>query len=373
MIFPLGPDNPLGYPAPYWFIVFFKALGFTLHMVPMNLWYAGLITMLLARFIGGEQGRRLSDHFLRAMPVVIALGINFGIVPLLFTQVAYYRVFYPATILLAWPWFAVIPLLMLAYYGVYIYVVGLRKERLSRLRQSFGWAAALVFVLIGFIFANNFSLMTRLSAWTGLAQATAVAGAPLGLALNVGDVSLWPRWLMMFGLALTTTAAYVAFDAGFFAGGESETHKQWSLRFALGLATLGLIWFALTGTWYFFGALAAEVRGPMLRLPVLVITLLTAASPGLPWLLLLLAQRRFSRGLALAIGLAQFGVLALNAVSRQIVQNAELAPYLDVAAGRVAIQWSPMILFLVLFAAGIGVVVWMLAQAARSRRPEAPA
>jgi hypothetical protein len=178
---------------------------------------------------------------------------------------------------------------------------------------------------------------------------------------------------MMFGLALTTTAAYVAFDAGFFAGGESETHKQWSLRFALGLATLGLIWFALTGTWYFFGALAAEVRGPMLRLPVLVITLLTAASPGLPWLLLLLAQRRFSRGLALAIGLAQFGVLALNAVSRQIVQNAELAPYLDVAAGRVAIQWSPMILFLVLFAAGIGVVVWILAQAARSRRPEAPA
>ena len=30
-------------PAPLWFVQFFKVLGFTLHMVPMNLWYAGLL------------------------------------------------------------------------------------------------------------------------------------------------------------------------------------------------------------------------------------------------------------------------------------------------------------------------------------------
>lgn len=33
-------------PAPVWFVQFFKCLGFTLHMVPMNLWYAGLLVGL---------------------------------------------------------------------------------------------------------------------------------------------------------------------------------------------------------------------------------------------------------------------------------------------------------------------------------------
>jgi hypothetical protein len=32
----LGPLNSLGYPAPYWFIQFFKVFGFTLHMALMR-------------------------------------------------------------------------------------------------------------------------------------------------------------------------------------------------------------------------------------------------------------------------------------------------------------------------------------------------
>ncbi|MER3513556.1 MAG: hypothetical protein C4310_03465 [Chloroflexota bacterium] len=39
-----------------------------------------------------------------------------------------------------------------------------------------------------------------------------------------------------------------------------------------------------------------------------------------------------TRRLALFTGLAQFGVLVLNAISRQIVQNAELSRFLDVTA-----------------------------------------
>src|SRR3989304_10151541 len=145
----LGPLNPLGYPAPYWFILFFKVFGFTLHITLMNLWFAGLITMLLLRWRGGAHAQRLSDRVINAMPFVIAFGINLGIVPLLFTQVAYYQVFYPATILAAWPWFSVILLVMLAYYGVYIYVVGLSRPSLSPFRRAFGWLAAGLFIFVG--------------------------------------------------------------------------------------------------------------------------------------------------------------------------------------------------------------------------------
>src|SRR6058998_2698786 len=100
----VAPSSPHGLPAPYWFLVFFKVLGFLLHIGPMNLWYAGTILAMLMRWRGCEHAQRWSARLMRQMPVVIALGVNFGIVPLLFVQTAYYKVFYPATILMGWPW-----------------------------------------------------------------------------------------------------------------------------------------------------------------------------------------------------------------------------------------------------------------------------
>src|SRR5574341_1198458 len=113
----IGPASPLGSPAPFWFLEFFKVLGFTLHLIPMHVWYAGLLVVAILSVWGGPSGRRLRNRLLAAMPFVVAIGVNLGIVPLLFTQVAYYRVYYPAGILMAWPWFGVIILLTLAYYG----------------------------------------------------------------------------------------------------------------------------------------------------------------------------------------------------------------------------------------------------------------
>lgn len=197
----LGPSNSLGLPAPFWFIEFFKVLGFALHTIPMNLWYAGIMLAAILSVWGSPNGKRFSQRLMSQMPFIIAFGVNLGIVPLLFTQVAYYQVFYPATILMALPWFGVIGLLMVAYYGVYFYAIQLRDQNVTAFGRAAGWVSALFFIAIGFIFANNFSLMTNLGMWTTLWQATNVAGAPLGTALNVFDGTLLPRWLMMLGLA----------------------------------------------------------------------------------------------------------------------------------------------------------------------------
>ena len=364
----LGPLNPLGYPAPYWFILFFKVLGFTLHISLMNLWFAGLITMLLLRWRGGAHAQRLSDRFINALPFVIAFGINLGIVPLLFTQVAYYQVFYPATILAAWPWFAVVPLLMVAYYGIYLYVIGLRKGTMNALKRAAGWVSAAIFMLLGFVFSNSFSLMTNVAGWGPLWNATSQTGAPYGIGLNLGDPTLAPRLLMMFGLALTTTAAYVVVDTAFFAGGESGEYKRWAIRCTLIVSTLGNAWVAVMGSWYFFAALPGEIRAAQLQSPMLMLTLLTAAGTGLPWLLMVLAQRGITRRLGLFAGLAQLGALGLHAISRQTVQNLELAPYLQIGAEPVNIQWSPLLLFLVLFVGGIGLLVWMVVQVVKAVR-----
>jgi len=362
----IGPASTLGYPAPYWFLLGFKVLGFILHSVPMSLWLAGTIAAMLLNRYGHGHARRFASRLMQQMPLIIAAGVNLGIVPLLFTQVAYYRVFYPATILMAWPWLSIIVMLAVAYYGVYLHVLGLRGQAgwLKPYTGAAGWLAALLFILIGFFFTNGFSLMTNVGAWRDIWQHTSIAAAPLGTALNSGDPTLLPRFLMFLGLALTTLGAYALLDAAVFAGRESPEYHRAMPLLALKIRIPGLLLFALCGTWYFFGALPQATRDYMFSTWHAPLTVLTALSPGLACPFVLLLIRRFSRALCVLAAVVQFAAIALNAVSRQIVQNFELKPYLDVAAERVNMQWSPLILFLLLFVAGLGVLIWMIVQVA---------
>ena len=55
-------------------------------------------------------------------------------------------------------------------------------------------------------------------------------------------------------------------------------------------------------------------------------------------------------------------MLGLNAVSRQIVQNINLKPFLDVSAQPTDVQWGPLAMFLIVFVIGLFVVGWMIAQ-----------
>ncbi|MDW8368114.1 MAG: hypothetical protein RMK49_19910, partial [Abditibacteriales bacterium] len=351
--FPLAPESPLGNPAPLWFILLFKVLGFTLHLVPMHLWFAGMVLVALFSLFGGEHARRLAHRLVSVMPILIALGVNFGIVPLLFIQVAYYPVVYPANILIGWFWFAVIPLLLVAYYGAYYYAVQVRQERVDGRGVTAGVVSAIAFLLIGFIFANNFSLMTNREQMLALYDRTNVAGAVTGTALNLNDPTLLPRYLMMFGLALTTTAVFVMVDAAFFGKGESEAYRTWAARRAVWLYAVGVVWFAVMGAWYLFGTLRPDVRAAAQADPrILTLFTLTAVSPGIVWLLLWRAAK-WRAGDVFGAAAAQVIVLALNAMSRQWVQNVELAPFFDPAQLTVKTQWSPMIAFLALLVVGV--------------------
>jgi hypothetical protein len=365
----IDQTSSISLPAPLWFIQFFKVLGFTLHMVPMNLWYAGLLLALLLRLGGHDQARRFGARLMTQMPVIIAFGVNFGIVPLLFAQLAYYRVFYPATILMAWFWLAIIGLLIPAYYGVYIYVWGLREggAGLTTAKRVAGWCAAVFFIVIGFLFTNGLSLMSHVERWPALWSDHNVAGAATGTALNVGDPTFWPRWLLMPGLALTTTAVWLLFDSAWFARKETDDYRRWAADFAPKLYTLGMVWFAAAGTWYVFGTWSDSLRKAMFEGPTIVLTVATAVGPGLPWLLILLGRRHLAnRAIVSLIAVAQFGVLGLNAISRQVVQDLNLKPYLDLSGQPLAIQWSPLLGFLILFVAGLGVIVWMIVQVTKA-------
>jgi hypothetical protein len=242
-------------------------------------------------------------------------------------------------------------------------------DRLPWFPRVAGWAAALLFPTIGFIFANAMSLLQNPTGWGNLYLAHNYHGAVLGTALNTGDPRLWPRWLMMFGIALTTTAAWTVFDAGWFARRESDGYYAWVRRFAWKLYLLGMLWFAAAGSWYVFGTWPPETKEAMFNMPWLPLTVVTAVAPGAVWLPLLFAARGsgvVSKRLATTIGLLQFGVVLVNAVSRQVVQQLEVAPIYDILKQPVNPQWIPLAIFAAVAVAAIAVIVWMVRQVAAS-------
>lgn len=410
-------------PAPWWFIQFFKVLGFTLHAVLMHLWYAGLLWAMYLAVRGGAPGRQAAGRLMRQMPVLVALGINLGIVPLLFLQVAYAKVFYPATIYMAWFWLGIVVLLIPAYYGVYIYSFGLRRlaagEASGPANQSSanppganqesvrsgspveegesggrgvgeamlasmpawrlvaGWVSAGLFLLIGFFFVNGLTLMTRQElflqeTWEAVWGPHTLAGAALGTGLNLADARLLPRWLMFFSLAWTTLVVWLVVDTAWRAGRPSDGYRTWAARTSWKLYLAGAAGFALFGSWYLH-TWTPEVRTAMFSWPVVVLTVLTAISPGPVWLGLVWSARQGAPpGRALAVGLAlgQLAVLALNAVSRQVVQNLELGRFFPVSQQPEVVQWSPLVVFLLLFVLGAAVLGWMVGQLWRYRQVE---
>jgi len=259
----LSHTEPARAPAPYALLVGLKSAGFTLHMAAMNLWYAGIAVALWQRTRSARSALGRPAHGADAAPR--GARINFGIVPLLFLQVSDYRAFYPATILMAWPWLSIIGALVVAYYGVYAYAVGLKSGRMASWRRGAGILSALLFLYIGSSserYEPDDACRRLAALWRGAND----AGAVLGTALNTSDPTLWPRWLLMIGLAITTVAAHAVVDAGIFDRGGGEEQRRWR-RASRRDGTPRHRGFAAAGSWYVFGTWGADLRTYMLAGP----------------------------------------------------------------------------------------------------------
>ena len=219
---PVDPATLSGLPAPYWFIQFFKILGFALHSIPMHLWLVGLPLALLLLLIGGPNAKRFARRLLAQLPILMALGINFGIVPLLFIQTAYYKAFYPATILTAWHWLGIIPLVLIAYY--LLYAVSALSGDGHRWRPIlYGIAASFCLIAVGLIFASAWGLMASPERWPEIWGAKSNAAAANGLGTNWGDMTVYLRFAAIVGLGFLTVSTWAVFDAWFLDSGKGKT------------------------------------------------------------------------------------------------------------------------------------------------------
>lgn len=366
-------------PAPVWFILFFKILGFILHALLMNLWLATLPLALILHWQGGPQARLWGSRLIRQMPIFITFGVNFGIVPLLFIQLLYPQTFYPATILMAWHWLAIIVLLIPAYYGVYLYAYAVRRdpENVPALRRAAGWLASLFFVCIGFFFVNGLTLTAQPELWRELWLSQETAGAATGFGSAIQQLAIWPRFGMMIALGLGTTAVWTLCDRNLFlrvrekSGPETDAYVCWSSRFACACALAGLLLFVVcallfahflqkgpeTAVWPSAGSVWSPVGHAWLVGPALLLIVVWNFA------------RKTSAGSALAVLGTQVVSLTVFACVRQWLQCRQLSAFLPLDQFAVRSELGPMVLFLGLFGVGVLVLAWMVTVAVSAVQP----
>jgi hypothetical protein len=273
------------------------------------------------------------------MPFFIAFGINAGIVPLLFLQTVYPQFFYPATILQAWFWFSIIPLLLIAYYAVYLTSFG-------QWRFAATLVATLLLLVIGVMFSAAMTLTANPQAWAKIFIDSASGGAVRGVHLHL-SAEVFLRFFMVVGMAFGTLAAYLVLDAEWFS---REQNARDVAR--------GLIWL------YFFGAAlylasAGVYAGSAERNIAVHWSLLAAISLVFGIASAIRYWRRPGQTSGAALIIAQLSVLLVNAVARQSVQIAELTPWFDPYKAPVRGEWGSFALFAVTFAVAIAILLWI--------------
>jgi hypothetical protein len=327
-----------------WF-QFLLLLTFPLHLLAMNAMVGGLAIGLTLHFKGGTVQLRLAHRLAVLLPLVIAFAVNLGVAPFLFSQVLYGHFLYTSSILMASFWLAVIPLLIIAYYGAYLY--DFRFEQLGGIGPWLALGVLVLLVVIGYFFVNNMQLMLLVERFTGYFDHMN------GTMLASDYPAFLPRYLHMMTGALAIGGLFVALAGRYQADRDPELA---ALARDVGLKTF--FWATVVnigiGVWF----LLAQPRPMMLlfmggNLPAtitFVIALLVAAG-----MLFMAWRKRFWLTFWHAVAL-----VFLMSFMRAWLRAGYLQEVFTLDKLQVVPEYSPMVFFFAMLIFGIGCIAWML-------------
>jgi hypothetical protein len=366
------PDpDPIPLPAPAGLLTVLLVLTFTLHILAMNVTLGGAVIAVVSDFLGRRRGderyRRLAQHLVSLLPITLAATITLGVAPLLFVQTLYGQFFYTSSILIAWPWLAVVPLVIVAYYGIYLYAW--QGERLGDRRILVGAGSALLLIVVAFLYVNNITLMLTPDRWHEI-----YASHSNGLFLNGEEGTLVPRLFHFLVAAPAVAGAALMVYALFMKGRSPEGYWVWAARY-------GAVWFlvftlvqAAIGPLFLF-RLPSTVRDPFVGDDTLRTALLfVAIGSAVLGLLAMAAALRLRNPLPLGLvgGLSLIVTVSLMSVTRHFVRDEYLRPRFSTGDLAVDSQTVLIVLFFVALLTGVAVVAYMLQAILRASGPAQP-
>jgi len=353
--------DPTPLPAPAWLFQALLLVTFYVHILFLNVTLGGtLISAVHALVATGKDapGRRLARLVVGLLPASVSFTVTTGVAPLLFIQLLYGQVFYAATVLVGWIWLAIVPLIVVGYYSVYLYKfeVGAPGGRTVWLGVAAG-----CFVIVAAIQTLVNVLQLTPPRWEAVAVAVGAV---------TQDPTVLPRYLHFVLGSLAVAGIFLAVVAMERAHRTPDPFFDWLARRGIfwALAATGLQ--MADGFWLLFSlpreALIALVGGkpwPTIHL---------AIGMGLGFLALIMLsglrqperQRglvRFTAGVLLATVLAMVGL-------RDVVRGLYLGSLIRIRELPSHMQGDVTVLFLLVFLLGLATVAWMVWNVLRGHR-----
>lgn len=336
-------------PVAWGWFQFLLLLTFPLHLLAMNAMVGGLAIGVIQQFRGGEMQTRLAHRIAVSLPLAVAFAVNFGVAPLLFLQVLYGHFVYTSSVLMGLFWISVVPVLIVAYYGAYIY-----DFKFTALGASARWLGLLVLVLffcIGYFFVNNMLLMTLPE------QFAQYFHNRDGSLLVSGENEFLPRYLHMMTGAIAVGGLFTALLGRFRAArnpalADHANQVGMNTFFVMTIINVGI------GIWYLISLPREQMllfMGRNLGATICFILALCLA------VALLVAAYR--KNLALTL-IGTIIIVYLMSFLRAWLRADLLAPYFNLGQLQVTPQYSPMVLFVVCLIGGIVCLGWLIAKTA---------
>ena len=164
-IFPFALETSLS----FYLIVY--ALTWGLHVVFMTYVLAGSWFLAWATlFPGTAQPDRTQQPLARILrewlPFMLSGAITAGVAPLLFVQIIYRQGFYTANLLLGWRWLMVVPVLVVAFYLLYLMKSKLISDWSFAARCGLAVGIAGSFLFVAFCWTTNHLLQIEQDRWS---------------------------------------------------------------------------------------------------------------------------------------------------------------------------------------------------------------
>ncbi len=355
---------PFGFPGPTAFYLVLYVATFALHQTFMHYVLAGSLYVAWATMFPGSRAVPRGEQPLAStlrdwMPFMLSAAITAGVAPLLFVQITYPKQFYTANLLLWWRWMIVVPVLVTAFYLLYV----LKGKALLRwplwARSAVGMFVAGSFLFVGFCWTANHLISTSEGKWPEI-----YATGQLPLAAS--EVIL--RMLIWTGGALASMAVIAGWQLiGRMREAESRKETSELTRLAT-LACGGLAIGSAAAAGYYFRIPehARELISGRFGLPYLVATILGVLMQGVAWIVFLRKEgKRWPLVIASVgwmVSLLSISVLR-EAVRLARIDMSERRPY-HAEAGAVG-GFTVFILFTLINGLLIAGCIWLVRRALR--------
>ncbi|MEZ6035494.1 MAG: hypothetical protein R3C17_20550 [Planctomycetaceae bacterium] len=283
----MGRIFPFGFESHLSFYLAVYVLTLVVHIFLMSYVLAGSLWLAWATlFPGGgliPRAKQPLAAILRDwMPFALSGAITAGVAPLLFVQILYRHQFYTANLILGWRWMVVIPVLVTAFYLLYVVKSRTVSHWSVPARLGLSVSIAFCFLFVAFCWTANHLLSLNPTTWPEAYRSGNTVRSSLALMLRL------VMWVAGTFPALSILASWQLRGAetcavpSTIAGGESDRTTLIRLEHrrlgTVSIAGLTLAFACATGYWT---TLEPSVQTQLV------------GSIGLPWLLMVVASGLF--------------------------------------------------------------------------------